>query len=486
MGNLSHLQPERVFYYFEEISKIPHGSYHTKALSDYCVAFAGEHKLRCSQDSANNIVIYKNASPGYETVPAVILQGHLDMVCEKESDFDFDFERDSLKLLVDGDYLFAEKTTLGGDDGIAVALCLAVLEDDSLEHPALEVLFTSEEEVGLLGANAFDAGKLSGHYFINLDSEEENTLTCGCAGGVRMDGTIPLKREAYTGVKYQLALKSFLGGHSGMEIDKWHINPCILMGRLLCDLNRELSCRLDALEGGLKDNAIPREAFAEIYIEKEKKEEFERLFSVERALLLAEFSSMEPEMELVLQEQGEASGKVLQEEEQEKVLFFLQMTPVGVQAMSGDIKGLVETSLNLGVLKLKDSELKASFALRSSINTARKALEEKLERFIVHFEGGTVSKRGEYPAWEFRKASKLRDLCTEVYRTRYGKEMKVEAIHAGLECGIFSEKIKDLDCVSLGADVFDVHTPKERLSVSSTERTYAFLCEILKQSKDFL
>lgn len=486
MGNLSHLQPERVFYYFEEISKIPHGSYNTKALSDYCAAFAMEHKLCYSQDHANNIVIYKKASPGYETVPTVILQGHLDMVCEKESDFEFDFEKDVLKLFVDGDFLLAEKTTLGGDDGIAVALCLAILEDESLQHPALEVLFTSEEEVGLLGADAFDTGKISGHYFINLDSEEENTLTCGCAGGVRMDGRIPLKREEYMGVKYQLALKSFLGGHSGMEIDKWHINPCILMGRLLCDLSRELSYRLGALWGGLKDNAIPREAFAEIYIEKEKKEEFEHLFSVERALLIAEFSSMEPEMEIILQEQEEASGMVLLKEEQEKALFFLQMAPVGVQAMSGDIPGLVETSLNLGVLKLEDSALEASFALRSSKNTARRALEEKVERFIVHFEGGCVSKRGEYPAWEFRKTSKLRDLCTEVYRTRYEKEMKVEAIHAGLECGIFSEKIKDLDCVSLGADVFDVHTPKERLSISSTERTYAFLCEILKLSKDFL
>ncbi len=486
MGLLSHLEPERVFYYFEEISKIPHGSYNTKALSDYCAAFAKERGLRTYQDSANNIVIYKAATPGYEAVPAVILQGHLDMVCEKELDYNIDFQKDGLRLYVKGDFLAAEKTSLGGDDGIAVALCLALLEDDSLQHPALEVLFTSEEEVGLLGANAFDGGKLSGRYFINLDSEEENTLTCGCAGGVRLDGNIPVRREFFKGIKYQLGLKQFLGGHSGMEIDKWHINPCILMGRLLSELSEKTAFRLRGLKGGLKDNAIPREAFAEILVGEEKQEELERSFEELRAVLLTECSSMEPDMEIVLKKDGGAEEATLEKEDQEKVLFFLQMTPVGVQAMSGDIPGLVETSLNLGVLELKDAALSASFALRSSKNTARIALERKLVQFITHFEGGSCQRRGEYPAWEYRKESRLRDLCTEVYRSRYQKEMKVEAVHAGLECGIFSEKIKDLDCVSLGADVFDVHTPKERLSISSTKRTYEYLCEILKQSKDFL
>ncbi len=486
MGKLSALKPERVFYYFEEISNIPHGSYNTKALSDYCAEFAKDHGLRYYQDEANNIIIYKEATPGYEHVSPVIIQGHLDMVCEKEADSTIDFLKDGLELLVSGDDLYADKTTLGGDDGIAVALGLAILEEEERPHPALEVLFTTDEEVGLLGASALDATKLSGSYFINLDSEEESTLTCGCAGGVRMDGSIPVKREPFNGMKYKIELSSFQGGHSGIEIDKWHINPVILMGRLLFELAESASIRLLSLKGGNKDNAIPRDAAAEILVDISEGRKVEETFARIKEEFLSEFLSMEPEMKALLHSCGETKEDVLVEEDFSKTVFFLMASPAGVQAMSADIEGLVETSLNLGVFTLTKDAITVSYALRSSKNTARIALEKKMKQYITHFPGGKVSTRGEYPAWEYRKNSRLRDLCTSVYEELYKKSMKVEAIHAGLECGIFSEKIKNLDCVSLGADVFDVHTPKERLSISSTQRTYAYLWEILKRAKDCL
>ena len=486
MGKLSMLEPERVFYYFEEISKIPHGSYNTKAISDYCVEFAKTHGLKYYQDEVNNVIIYKGATPGYEHISPIIIQGHLDMVCEKEADSIIDFAKDGLELLVSGDDLYANKTTLGGDDGVAVALGLAILEDNEKPHPALEVLFTTEEEVGLIGAAALDTGRLSGKYFINLDSEEEHVLTCGCAGGIRVDGNIPIKREQFTGMQYTVELSSFLGGHSGMEIDKWHINPVILMGRLLFELSEVTPIRLLSLKGGNKDNAIPREAIAEVLVDISESKKLEDAFAHSKEVFLSEFLSMEPEMKMMITSCGEKEASVLSQKDFSNVIFFLQSSPVGVQAMSADIQGLVETSLNLGVLKLKEDRLSVSYALRSSKNTARIALEKKMEQYITHFPGGSASTRGEYPAWEYRKNSKLRDLCTSVYEERYHRKMKVEAIHAGLECGIFSEKIKELDCVSLGADVFDVHTPKEHLSISSTKRTYEYLWEILKKAKDWL
>lgn len=486
MYNLDTIEPKRVFHFFKEISAIPHGSYNTKEISEYCVEFARKNNLEYYKDEHDNVVIYKPATEGYENVAPVIIQGHTDMVCEKEPAVDFDFLKDGLKLKVEGDFLRATGTTLGGDDGIAVAIGLALLEDNEHPHPALEVLFTSDEEVGLLGADKFDTSKLSGKYFINLDSEEESTLTCGCAGGLRMDATIPVSREAADGMEYNISLTSFLGGHSGIEIDKWHINPVILSGRLLSDLSEKAPFKLVSLNGGNKDNAIPRETYCTVLVAKEDVETFERAFEEEKITLIDEFSSMEPNMEVKLDKKEEKEAFVLTSVCYQDVLYFLAMTPVGVQAMSGDIAGLVETSLNLGIFDLKENEIKVSYALRSSKNTARVALEKKMQRFFARFEGSSFSRRGEYPAWEYRKESKLRDLCTKVYEKRYGKEMKVQAIHAGLECGIFSERMKDLDCISIGADVFDVHTPKEKLSISSTKRTYEYLLEVLKMSKDCL
>lgn len=485
MGVLNGLKPERVFYYFEEISRIPHGSYNTKQLKEYCVAFAKEHHLDYYEDDFQNVIIYKAATPGYEEVPGIIIQGHLDMVCEKELDSTIDFTKDGLDLRVDGDYVYAHKTTLGGDDGIAVAFGLAILEDETLNHPALEVVFTSEEEVGLEGASNLDMSRIKGQYFINIDSEEEGIITCGCAGGLRADCAMDVLTETAKKEKFKISLTNFSGGHSGVEIHKWRINPNILMGRILFDLEKEIEFKLCSLHGGLKDNAIPRESFAEFFVEDDEKEAVYAWFEKEKAMLLKELDSIEPAMSMELETAGVEEDCYISPMDQEKILFFLTQTKNGVIAMSADIAGLVETSLNLGIMELKNGHFLASFALRSSKNSAKWALNDQME-YLTEFLGGTYTTRGLYPAWEYAKVSPLRDLSVSVYQKTFGKTPQIQAIHAGLECGLFKDKRPELDCISIGPDLLDVHTPKERLTISSTQKCYEYLCKILEESKDFL
>lgn len=482
MGVLSGLKPEKVFYYFEEICKIPHGSYNTRQLKEYCVQFAKERNLKYYEDDFQNVIIYKDATPGYEEVPTMIIQGHLDMVCEKELDSTIDFTKDGLDLRVDGDFIYAHKTTLGGDDGIAVAFGLAILDDDTLKHPALEIVFTSEEEVGLEGATNLDINQITGKYFINIDSEEEGIITCGCAGGLRADCTMSVLTETAKKEKLRLSLTNFLGGHSGVEIHKWRINPNILMGRVLFDLEKEFEFELSGMQGGLKDNAIPRECFAEFFVEEEDKESIFSWFAKEKEILVAELDSTEPEMCVELTDLGIQEDSFISPMDQEKILFFLNQTKNGVIAMSADIEGLVETSLNLGILELKDGHFMASFAIRSSKNSAKWALNDQME-YLTEFLGGSYGTRGLYPAWEYAKHSPLRDLSVKVYEENFGKTPQIQAIHAGLECGLFKEKRPELDCISIGPDMYDVHTPKERLSVSSTQKCYEYLCKILEESK---
>lgn len=485
MGVLSGLKPKKVFYYFEEISKIPHGSYNTKQLKEYCVNFAKDRNLKYYEDDFQNVIIYKDATPGYENVPTMIIQGHLDMVCEKELDCDIDFTKDGLDLRVDGDFIYAHKTTLGGDDGVAVAFGLAILDDKELKHPALEIIFTSEEEVGLEGATNLDMNQVRGKYFINIDSEEEGIITCGCAGGLRADCTLSVLTDTAKKDKLRISLTNFQGGHSGVEIHKWRINPNILMGRILFDLEKDFEYEICHLSGGLKDNAIPRESFAEFFVEAEDKAAILEWFAKEKEMLIKEMDSTEPNMTLEIEDLGVQESTFISPMDQEKILFFLNQTKNGVIAMSADIEGLVETSLNLGILKLEGSQFSASFALRSSKNSAKWALNDQLE-YLIEFLGGSYSTRGLYPAWEYAKISPLRDLSVKVYEENFGKTPEIQAIHAGLECGLFKDKRPEMDCISIGPDLFDVHTPKERLSISSTQKCYEFLCKILENSKDYL
>lgn len=479
MSVLSGLKPERVFHYFEEICGIPHGSFHTEQISSYLVSFAEKQGLKYRKDESNNVVIWKPASPGYEDAPVVILQGHCDMVCEKVPGSDHDFERDGLKLLTEGDLIRAQGTTLGGDDGIAVAYAMAVLEDKSLKHPALEVVITSDEEVGLLGAGALDTSDLKGKYFINMDSEEEGKLWISCAGGLSAICEIPVDYQEVSGYQYEIVIEGLLGGHSGAEIDKLRANSSKLMGRFLFELEQKLEFYVSELEGGQKDNAIPRMTRAVLTADKDAKAVIEEEAARFQKNLREEYTGTDDGITVKVKEKGQGSVQGLTSISQEKVIFYLVQIPYGIQKMSGVIEGLVETSINLGVLKLGEESLRAVSSIRSSVGSAKAALTEKLQ-YLTEFLGGTCTPEGDYPAWEYKKDSKLRDIMADTFEELFGHRPDIVAIHAGLECGLFYEKIPGLDCVSFGPTMKDIHTTEETLSISSTERMWKLLVRTLE------
>lgn len=481
MRALENCEPKRVFYYFEELCKIPHGSGNTKQISNYLVSFAKEHGLEYVQDEMNNVVIYKPATKGYEDAPAVILQGHMDMVCEKRPDVEHDFTKDPLNISVQDGYVTANGTTLGGDDGIAVAYGLALLESEDIAHPALEVLITVDEEIGLLGAEGIDCSVLKGKRLINLDSEAEGSLWISCAGGLSGISTIPVQRVEAEGQKAAVKITGLMGGHSGAEIDKKRANANVLMGRFLYSLQKETAYEIISLAGGQKDNAITREADAELLVEdinavKACAEKLQKGFR-------EEYAGTDEKITVEITDLGAASAKVLHPTSREKVLFFLMEVPFGIQKMSGTIDGLVETSTNIGIVKLGEDEFLGSSSVRSSVEAAGAALSDKI-RYLTEFLGGEYTVQGAYPAWEYRKDSPLRDRMVEVYEEMYGEKPNVVAIHAGLECGLFYKKIEGLDCVSLGPNMKDIHTSEEMLDIASTERVWKYLVKVLEYLKN--
>lgn len=468
MSKLAHLQPERVLYYFEEIAAIPHGSGNTAAISEYCVSFAKSHGLSVTQDAIGNVVIRKPATKGYENHPTVILQGHLDMVCEKSPDSTHDFEKDGLKLGVNGDWLFAEDTTLGGDDGIAAAMALAILEADNLSHPSLEVLLTVDEEVGLLGAAALDGDELKGRLLVNIDSEDEGVLTVSCAGGIRADITLPFEYENNAWNTYKVTVDGLLGGHSGVEIDKGRLNANVVLGEFLNSLE---TYRIVRIEGGQKDNVIPRKSTCVLTATKNITslgDEFAERFRTEN----------DPGLTVTV-EHTIAENYMMTEESTKRVVQFLTTVPNGIISRSQEVDGLVQTSLNMGILKTENNVVKVGFGLRSSVNAEKYALLEQVTETAKAC-GGLCVSHGDYPAWEYQKNSRLRDTMCEVWERLYGTKPKVVAIHAGLECGFLCEKLPGLDAVSIGPNMRDIHTCCEQLSLSSVERVYRYVCEILK------
>ncbi|MBS7009461.1 aminoacyl-histidine dipeptidase [Anaerostipes sp.] len=476
-GVLSHLEPKKVFEYFEILTQIPHGSYNCKAVSDYCVDFARQRGLFVSQDDHYNVIIKKEASPSCAHKPALILQGHLDMVCQKEPDSPVDFTKDGLELEIDGDFVCAKGTTLGGDDGIAVAYCLALLDDDSVKHPPLEIVFTTEEEVGMEGASALDMSVLEGRYLLNIDSEEEGILLTGCAGGTTVKVSLPLRYEQRQGNICKVSITGLLGGHSGTEIDKNRGNAHILMGQLL---NSMKGIRLVRICGAQeqKDNAIPNRCYAELVCE-------DRASAEEAAARLLmdckkQFQNTDDGIEVALEFLAPETKDCFTPDVQDAVLYFLTHTPNGIYTMSRDVEGLVESSLNLGILKTESQEISFSFGVRSSAPAYKEELAGKLKSLADQL-NGSYERTNDYPAWEYKKDSVLRDLFLEKYRQMYGKEMKVEMIHAGLECGIFASKIEGLDIVAFGPDIFDIHTTYERLSISSVKRTWELLLKIIEE-----
>ena len=478
MPALENCEPKRVFHYFEEICKIPHGSGNTKQISDYLVKFAEDHGFKYVQDEMNNVIIYKPGTAGYEKSPTVIIQGHMDMVCEKRPDVNHDFTEDGLNISVKDGYVTANGTTLGGDDGIAVAYSLALLDSTDIPHPPLEILLTVDEEIGLLGAVGLDCSVLEGRRFINLDSEAEGSLWISCAGGLSGVSHIPVQRVEGEGDKVQIKICGLMGGHSGAEIDKNRANANKLMGRFFYGLKKKADYAIVSLAGGQKDNAITRECTAQVLTNASA--EVKAYAKELQAQIREEYAGTDENISIEVTEEGTVCTQVLHPTSQEKVLFYLQNVPFGVQKMSGTIPGLVETSLNFATLHMEpEEEVKAGFSLRSSSSTAKQALKEKLCNMIAESEG-EYEANGEYPSWEYKENSELREQVVRTYKEVLGKEPKVLSIHAGLECGILSQKIEGLDCVSFGPNIDDMHTTKEKLSISSTQRIWELLKKLMQ------
>ncbi len=480
MGVLSNLEPQNVFHFFEEITKIPHGSGNVGQISDYLVKFARDRGLYCIQDELKNIIIVKEAVPGYEDESTVILQGHMDMVAVKKPDCDIDMAKEGLRIAVRGDEIYAEGTSLGGDDGIAVAYALALLDSDTIKHPRLEVIVTVDEEVGMDGARGIDLSMLTGNRMVNLDSEDEGIFLTSCAGGARVKGKLPLSEAQRQGVAVEVTVGGLLGGHSGGEIHKERGNSNCLMGRLLYRLAETFDIGISRLQGGLADNAIPRETKAVLVVEERDKEAILDVVKTVEGEIRAELSSKDPGAFLAAGEGRPGSWLCTTAEDTAKAAAWLIALPNGVQAMSADMHGLVETSLNLGILSYEDGSLLADFSVRSSVESAKQALIDRLCA-VIGLAGGSFSVSGDYPGWKYRKDSPLREKMTALYEKMYGKAPKVEAIHAGLECGILGSKIADLDCVSMGPDMKDIHTTEETLSISSTGRVWEFLVRLLEE-----
>ncbi|MDD5882773.1 MAG: aminoacyl-histidine dipeptidase [Candidatus Faecousia sp.] len=473
---LAGLEPAAVFGYFEEICAIPHGSQNTKMISDYLVGFAKEHNLAYIQDEMNNVILFAPGTCGMEDRPPVILQGHIDMVCEKEVSCPIDMATEGLDVTHDGTFVYAKGTTLGGDDGIAAAMALALLADDTIPHPPLEVVMTTEEEIGLLGATAIDLSQLQGRTLINLDSETEGVFTVSCAGGCTACITLPVERRAVYGPCIRLTVDGLQGGHSGADIHLKRANADKIMGEFMSRIQKLMPLCLTSLSGGTKDNAIPRSCQATLVAMGINLERINDIAAALQEEVRANYD--EPDATVQAFDVDALGGNSLSTESTAKVISLLCSAPNGVQKWSADIEGLVQTSLNLGIAKLGD-RFSATFSVRSSVNSEKQEVLDQLKA-LADMLDAAYSQDGEYPAWEYRKESHLRDTMVRIYREMFAQEPKVEAIHAGLECGLFSQKLPDLDCVSIGPNILDIHTTRERLEIASTERVWKFLLEVLK------
>jgi len=478
------LTPEPVFKYFEEISKIPRGSGNEKAASDYLLNFAKSRNLEVVQDSAMNIVIKKPATSGYENSPTVIIQGHLDIVCDKNKSKEHDFEKDPIELRIEGDMLYANGTTLGADDGIAIAYALALLDSKDIPHPPLKVLMTVEEEVGLNGATALEAKYLEGDMLINIDSEEEGKLLAGCAGGLRTRQLVPalweIPKEGL--VPYNISIRVLKGGHSGGEIDKGRGNSNKLMGRVLDNLSREVVCFLSEVSGGFKMNAIPREADAVVLISPDDEGKLFDIIEKWDKTFKDELKASDPGVTVSIKKLDHKVDRVFSKETMKKVIASLVLIPNGIQTMSMDIQGLVESSTNLGVVTTTDTEVTFESALRSSIRSLKFSILNQA-RMVADSLGVSLTTDSEYPEWEYNPDSKLREIFKRVYKNMYQSEPEVIAVHGGVECGLFKKKNPKLDMVSFGPNMYDVHTPDEHISISSIKRTWEYLLEVLKEVK---
>ena len=480
MGKLDNIEPKEVFCFFEKLCSIPHGSGNVQKISDYLVSFARERNLEVEQDKELNVIIKAPGTADYEDKEPVILQGHMDMVAVKEDNCDINMETDGLKVTTDGEYVWAEGTSLGGDDGIAVAYCLALLDSKDIPHPPLEVVITTNEETGMYGAAAIDLSGLKSKKLINIDNEEEGVFITSCAGGARFYSDFDLgnacKKE---GTEIEVKVEGLLGGHSGEMIIKGRGNANIILARTLAEAMDRVSVSVISLNGGVADNAIPSSSTAKVVVDHKDAEEF--IKSVEKTLedVRGELEGKDDKLVISAVKGSEGSFDCYGEADSRRIVNAIISCPDGVQAMSAAVEGLVETSLNLGIIKTEGSKVTVTWSVRSSVESAKMMLIRKLS-VISDIYGGKYTITGKYPGWKFRQDSDLREHMVKVYRDLYGKEPKIEAIHAGLECGLLSEKIEGLDCISIGPDMMDIHSTKEKLSVKSTKSVWDYLKAVLK------
>ncbi len=481
MPALDNLNPKRVFYYFEKISSVPHGSGDMNAIAQFCADFANEHNLKYIRDDANNVIIYKNGTSDYENSEPIILQGHLDMVCQKTPNCNIDFLKDGLDIFVDGDFIKACDTTLGADNGIAVAMVLSILESQDIPHPPIEAVFTTDEEVGMIGARALDMSILRAKRMINLDSETEDIVTVSCAGGSDFVVNIPLETQKASGTLITLDIKGLQGGHSGIEINKNRVNANMIAGRVLNELNTHIPFDIVSITGGDKSNAIPNRCVVTLCTEyADDIKVFVNNFYY--SPLKNELSDREPNLTIDTVTGKKGEYDVWTDEIKEKIIYTLLCVPNGVIEMSASIEGLVETSLNLGVLMTNKNDITLHFALRSNKNSSMGFLEKRLCAFFDEV-GFPYQTFGHYPAWQYKADSALREIYCDTYCEVFDTQPRVKAIHAGLECGVFADGIKGLDCISIGPEMHDVHTTQERLSISSTKNIYNILIKILGKLK---
>ena len=474
---LAGLQPAAVFGYFEEICSIPHGSGNTKQISDWLIGFAREQGLRYIQDDLNNVIMFKEGTPGYEDHEPVIIQGHMDMVCEKDADCPIDMATQGLDVTHDGQCVFARGTTLGGDDGIAVAYALALLADKSVSHPPLEVVITVDEETGMDGAAGIDLSCLKGKMLLNIDSEDEGIFTVSCAGGARATITMPVSRHAVYGPCIRLTVDGLAGGHSGMEINKGLANANKIMGRFLDEIKKRMPLCLTAISGGSKDNAITRGCTVSAVAMGMELDQINDIAAELQKQVRAEYN--EPEALVYADNIDALGGNALSTQDTDRIIGLLCAAPNGVQAMCEDMPDLVQTSLNLGIVKMDSEAFSMTFSVRSSVNQEKLDMLAKLEELAKLYDCAYTS-AGSYPAWEYRAESRLRDVMVAEYEKMYGTAPQVVSIHAGLECGLLGEKIPGLDAVSIGPQMHDIHTSRERLEIQSVGRVWEYLQAVLK------
>ena len=481
MSNINDLKPKLLWKHFDEIRKIPHCSKHEEKIRDYIINFAKNQKLKYKQDKTGNIVIYKTASPGFEKKPTIILQGHMDMVCEKNSDIKHDFLKDPIKLKINNDILTADGTTLGADNGIGVATSLAILEDNNLKLGAIEGLFTVDEETGLTGAFALENNMLTGEKMLNLDSEDFGVITVGCAGGGDSQVELEIKTRNASDDFENLLIKIYglRGGHSGVDAREQRGNAIKILARLIWNISNKYKIFLSDIKGGDKHNAIPREAYAKISVPKKDKEEIIKdLISFEKNIL-GEIRPIDPNMKVSI-ESIEKTKIILDEKSTESIINLLHSLPHGVDKMSYDIDGLVETSTNLATVAIKNNSALISLSSRSSIASALQDLRDRIHA-ISSLAGAKVTEGESYPGWKPNLNSDLLKLSKKIFKDMYKKEPVVEAIHAGLECGIIGEKFSGMEMISVGPTIKYPDSPEEQVYISTVDKFYQYVLEIIRK-----